>query len=302
MGAVVEDMTTRGLRGVLRFDESMARHTSWRAGGPADRYYEPADLEDLAAFVAGLPADEPLEWIGLGSNLLVRDGGLRGTVIATHGGLDRLELLGPGRVRAEAGVASAKLARFCVNHALAGAEFLAGIPGTVGGALAMNAGAFGSETWSIVEAVETLDRQGTVRRRRAEEYAIGYRSVSGPEGEWFAAGVFHLQAGGPEAGRARIKSLLERRGTSQPIGLPNAGSVFRNPKGDYAARLIEAAGLKSLCEGQACVSEVHANFIINRGGATARDIERLIERLQEAVRGRFGVELEREVRIVGEAS
>jgi UDP-N-acetylmuramate dehydrogenase len=301
MSMVADDMTTHGLRGVLRLDEPMARHTSWRAGGSADRYYEPADLDDLAVFVAGLPADEPLHWVGLGSNLLVRDGGLRGTVIATHGGLDRLELLGPGRVRAEAGVASAKLARFCAGHGLAGAEFLAGIPGTVGGALAMNAGAFGSETWEIVEAVETLDRRGTVRSRRPDEYSVGYRSVSGPADEWFVAGVFRLEPGEAHDGRTRIKSLLERRGASQPIGLPNAGSVFRNPVGDYAARLIEAAGLKGACEGNACVSEMHANFIINCGGATARDIERLIERMRDTVRSRFGIELKREVRIVGEA-
>lgn len=287
-------------RGELLRDEPMAWHTTWRVGGPADRVYIPADLADLAQFLKTLPAAEPLHWIGLGSNLLVRDGGLRGTVVLTSGALSGLDLQPDGTVRAEAGVASAKVARFCVETGLVGAEFLAGIPGTFGGALAMNAGAFGGETWKIVDAVETMDRHGEIRVRRPEEFSIGYRSVKGQPGEWFVAGVLRLVPGDRGEGRTLIKTLLSRRGRAQPTQLPNAGSVFKNPPGDYAGRLIEASGMKGVCEGGACVSELHANFIVNTGKATATDIERLIARVQAAVEQQHGVHLETEVRVIGE--
>ena len=292
--------SSNGLRGTLRLGEPLSRHTSWRVGGPADRYYEPADLDDLIRFMRTLPENEPVYWIGLGSNLLVRDGGVRGTVLCATGRLNELGLIGAGRIRAEAGVACAKLARFCVRQNLQGAEFLAGIPGTVGGALAMNAGAFGGETWRIVAAVETVDRNGQLRTRTPQDYAIGYRSVRGPENEWFVAGHFELVSGEATKGKSLIKSLLAKRGASQPTQLPNAGSVFRNPPGDYAARLIEASGLKGLCEGNACVSELHANFIINRGNATADEIERLIAIVQSRVLAAQNVKLEPEVRVIGE--
>lgn len=288
------------LRGVLRLHEPLARHTSWRVGGPAEHFYEPADIDDLAAYLKSLPPDEVVTWIGLGSNLLVRDGGVRGSVIGVSGRLNGLARLDEVTVRAEAGVASAKLARFCVQNGLAGAEFLAGIPGTVGGALAMNAGAFGGETWPIVSAVETLDRAGERHTRTPQDYVIGYRSVRGPQNEWFIAGHFRLQSDAGNDGKARIKSLLAQRGATQPTQLPNAGSVFRNPPGDHAARLIEACGLKGQCEGRACVSTLHANFIVNQGDATAADIERLIAGMQAQVRAQHGVELIPEVRVIGE--
>ncbi len=288
------------LRGELRTGEPMARYTSWRVGGPADRFYRPVDAEDLAAFLRSLPEGEPLFWLGLGSNLLVRDGGIRGTVIATQGVLDGLDQIDATTVRAEAGVTCAKVARFCARRDLVGAEFLAGIPGTMGGALAMNAGAFGGETWTLVSAVETLDHRGAHHTRAPAEYEVGYRSVRGPEGECFLAAHLHLAAGEGEASLARIKALLEQRNETQPIGLPSCGSVFRNPEGDHAARLIEAAGLKGVCIGGACVSEKHANFIINTGEATARDIEALIELVRRTVHKEYGVELQPEVRIVGE--
>jgi UDP-N-acetylmuramate dehydrogenase len=289
------------LRGQRLQNEPLSRHTSWRVGGPARQLYIPADLDDLAAFLKGLPGDEPLYWVGLGSNLLVRDGGVRGTVVMTSGALNQLTLIGPGRIRAEAGVASAKVARFSVEQGLTQAEFLAGIPGTVGGALAMNAGAFGGETWNIVEAVETIDHHGQRRTRTPADYRIGYRSVQGPAGEWFVAGHFRLTAGDATNGKTLIKSLLARRGASQPTQLPNAGSVFKNPPNDHAARLIEASGLKGTCQGRACVSDLHANFIVNQGGASAADIEQLIARIQAEVEKQHGVRLETEVRIIGEA-
>jgi len=288
------------LRGRLLVNEPMARHTSWRVGGPADRVYVPADIDDLAAFLRTLSPEEPIHWVGLGSNLLVRDRGVRGTVILTSGALSGLALLDETRVRAEAGVPSAKVARFCATHGLGGAEFLAGIPGTVGGALAMNAGAFGGEFWNLVEAVETLDRRGERRTRQASEYAVGYRSVKSPAAEWFVAAHLKLVRGEHAQARALIKSLLARRGATQPTQMPNAGSVFKNPPGDHAARLIEAAGLKGATVGGACVSELHANFIVNAGNATAADIEELIEHVRATVELRFGVRLETEVRVIGE--
>lgn len=303
----------RELRGELRLQEPMARHTSWRAGGCAARAYIPADLDDARAFLASLSQDEPVYLVGLGSNLLVRDGGVRGTVIFTHGVLDRIgmgDYLSPDASRltiyAEAGVPSPRLARFAAMHELAGAEFMAGIPGTVGGALAMNAGCYGGETWRIVANVTTVDRTGRLHQRTRAEYDIGYRTVvlkaagGGIVEEWFIAAQFELPRGDSAHARATIKLLLERRIAAQPLNQPNAGSVFRNPQGDYAARLIEACGLKGHALGGAMISAKHANFIVNTGHARAADIEALIETTRGAVRQKFGIDLEREVRIIGE--
>lgn len=294
--------------------EPMASHTSWRAGGCADRAYIPADLDDLRAFLASLPQHEPVYLVGLGSNLLVRDGGVRGTVIFTHRVLNRIRVedpLTPHASRltifAEAGVPGPRLARFAAAHELGGAEFMAGIPGTVGGALAMNAGCYGGETWNIVGSVTTVDRAGQLRQRTRADYAIGYRTVVlKAEGgriseEWFVAARFELPRGDGAKARTTIKELLGRRIATQPLDQPNAGSVFRNPQGDYAARLIEACGLKGYALGGAMISARHANFIVNTGGARAADIEALIETARGAVKQKFGIDLEREVKIIGEA-
>lgn len=305
-----------GLRGELRLNQPMSRHVSWRAGGCADRVYVPADLADLAGFLNGLPPGEPLWLVGLGSNLLVRDGGLRGTVVLLHGALRELRVQrqdARGAVLyAEAGVASPKVARFAAVHDLEGAEFLAGIPGTVGGALAMNAGCYGRETWEIVDKVLTVDRRGNLRERSPSDYEVGYRHVVLPAGsadasrlplqEWFAAAWLRLPAGDGALARQRIKELLQRRIASQPLGEPNAGSVFRNPPGNFAARLIEDCGLKGYRVGGAMVSPKHANFIVNTGGASASDIEAVIEHCRSTVAARRGVALECEVRIIGEAA
>jgi UDP-N-acetylmuramate dehydrogenase len=209
-------------------------------------------------------------------------------------------LINENTVRAEAGVACAKVARFCARAGLTGAEFLAGIPGTMGGALAMNAGAFGGETWEIIKAVETLDKHGQLSRRTPDEFEISYRHVLGPENEWFVAAELTLECDDVETGQARIKKLLAQRSATQPTQQANAGSVFRNPDNDFAARLIEACGLKGACEGSACVSEKHANFIVNTGGATAADVETLINRVASTVAEQQGVLLKREIHIVGE--
>jgi UDP-N-acetylmuramate dehydrogenase len=293
------------LRGRDQSDEPLARYTSWRCGGRADRLYIPADRDDLALFVRRLPAAEPLTVIGLGSNLLVRDGGVRGTVVMLHTGLAVLEMR-DGLIYAEAGVVSPKVARFAALHERAEAEFLAGIPGTTGGALAMNAGCYGGETWRYVARVETLTRAGMFERRLPSDYAIGYRSVRRADGhgtgDLFTAAWYAFPPGDRTLARMRIRRLLEQRLATQPLELPNAGSVFRNPPNEHAARLIESCALKGCARGAAHVSEKHANFIVNPGGrARAADIEALIEHVRDVVRERTGVDLVPEVQVIGEA-
>lgn len=287
------------LRGTLLLNEPMSRHTSWKIGGPAERMYTPADIEDLALFLSGLPESEPLMFIGLGSNLLVRDGGIEGTVISFKGSLATIELLTGSRISAGAGVSCAKLSRFCHRNNLLGGEFFAGIPGLLGGALAMNAGAFGGEAWSVVETVTTIDRVGNIYTRNKDDYQVDYRSVKGHENEWFVSATMHLQPGDGEQAAQQVKQLLKQRSETQPTGLPSCGSVFKNPPGDYAARLIEASGLKGFRIGDAVVSEKHANFIINAGQAKAADVEALMQYIQQTVKEKYNVQLQSEVRIVG---
>ncbi|HEX2138974.1 MAG TPA: UDP-N-acetylmuramate dehydrogenase [Woeseiaceae bacterium] len=287
------------VRGELRRDEPFARHTSWRVGGAAELWFKPADLEDLAQFLRELDATMPVFWYGLGSNLLVRDGGLKGAVIAAAGVFRDLDRVAPYRVRSGSSVPCTQLARQCIRWGVGPSEFFAGIPGTVGGALAMNAGAHGGETWERVLRVRTIDRQGGIHEREAAEYSVGYRHVGGPPGEWFVEVIFEFDpAVVPRMDT--LKAMLARRKETQPLGLPSCGSVFRNPRGDHAARLIETAGLKGHRIGGAEVSPKHANFIINRGQATAADIEALIDHVQATVARVHGVDLVHEVRIVGE--
>lgn len=287
-------------KGTLMFDASLARYTSWRVGGPADRFYIPADLDDLRSFLQGLTVDAPVYFIGLGSNLLVRDGGVRGTVILMHNVLTQLRVDGE-HIYAEAGVTCAKLAKFCARESKKGAAFFAGIPGTVGGALAMNAGCYGSETWDVVKRVLTIDRHGQLHTRSAAEFVPTYRHIEKPVAdEWFVAAWFEFEAGDRDEAQAEIKALLAKRLASQPLNMPSAGSTFRNPEGDFAARLIEASGLKGFTLGGAQVSEKHANFIVNLGHATAMDIEMLIQHMQETVEAKQGVRLQQEVKILGE--
>ncbi len=312
------------LRGTLKPQEPLSKHTTWRVGGPAEWFYEPADVIDLAHFMQQLPPDIPVFWMGLGSNLLVRDGGITGVVIHTKGLLNTIEWLDNQTVYAQAGVSVPKLARVVAQNNLTGIEFLAGIPGTLGGALALNAGAYGGNIWTYVTSVETLDRHGQRHERTKADYEIGYRQVKGPPNEWFIAATLRLmpyfpaeasspgattppaEASSPAAAEAsspsiKIKALLQKRNETQPIGLPSCGSVFRNPPGDYAGRLIEQAGWKGKGIGGAYVSEKHANFIINQGNATAKDIETLMEQIRESVLKQYGISLVAEVHIVGKS-
>jgi len=295
-------MAAQHTQGTLLLNEPLARYTSWRTGGNADRFYVPTGVEDLSQFLRCLDAQEPVYFIGLGSNLLVRDGGVRGTVVLMHNVLTGLRMDGD-LLYAEAGVTCAKLAKFAAKQHRHGAEFMAGIPGTVGGALAMNAGCHGSETWEIVTKVQTIDRHGVLHERNKPEFDIAYRHVAMADGEplreWFIAGWFELPQGEASEAEQKIKSLLAKRLASQPLNWPNAGSVFRNPPGDFAARLIETSGLKGYRIGDAQVSEKHANFIVNLGEAKAADIEALINHVRETVKARQGIELQQEVRIIG---
>jgi UDP-N-acetylmuramate dehydrogenase len=304
-----ETIQFQGLRGELRRDEPMARHSSWKAGGPADRYFAPADLEDLSMFLGQLPPEEPILFVGLGSNLLVREGGWRGTVILTYAGSKRPRME-DGLLYAEAGVACPRVAHFAADNNLGSAEWLTGIPGTVGGALAGNAGCYGGETWDIVERVVTINRRGQLRRRSSTEFEFGYRrcelktDASSDGDEWFASAHFKLPEGDREESRAIMQALLTKRRSTQPLQLPNAGSVFRNPsEGKTAAKLIQFSGLRKHQIGGARVSEKHANFIVNPGGAgSAADIEALILHVREVVEEKTHVQLIPEVRIVGEAT
>lgn len=285
-----------------RFDEPMSRHTSWHIGGPAEVFFEPRDRADLIAFLRQLPADVPVFWLGLGSNLLVRDGGIRGVVIEAHDALATIERRGATGVYVESGVPCARIARQCAKWNLGPAAFFAGIPGTLGGALYMNAGAFDEETWPRVRAVEVLDRQGVERRRAAGEYSYGYRRLSPPApNEWFLAAELAFDVL-PADSVQSMQALLARRKATQPIGEWSCGSTFTNPPGDHAARLIEAAGLKGYQVGGAVVSDKHANFLLNTGAATARDIEQLVAHIQATVRSQFGVQLTPEFLIAGEAN
>ena len=287
------------LRGQLIENASLAEYSSWQVGGPAQRLYKPADSHDLINFLKTLAQEEPLIFLGLGSNTLVRDGGIKGTVVITQGVLNQLKCLNPLTLYAEAGVASPALARFAARKNLTGAEFLAGIPGTIGGALAMNAGCSGCETWNIVKSVITLNRHGEKKTRLPSEYKIAYRHVSVFPDEFYLAAQFQLKPGTKEKSLAKIRTLLSHRAATQPTNEPNCGSVFRNPPGDYAARLIESCGLKGLKVGAASVSTKHANFIINEGHATAAEIESLIEKITDIVFQIHHVQLIREVRIIG---
>jgi len=291
----------QNIRGEVRLNEPMSKHTSWRVGGVAETFFIPSSLDDLSAFLHELHPAVPVFWFGVGSNLLVRDGGIPGVVIAAARILKDLERVETYAVRAGSGLPCTQLARQCIRWEIGPSEFFAGIPGTVGGALAMNAGAHGGETWERVDSVRTIDRSGVINERAPSEYTVGYRSVTGPSDEWFIEGTFRFDPD-VKPSKETMDNMLERRKATQPLGLPSCGSVFRNPPGDHAARLIEAAGLKGFSIGGAEVSEKHANFIINKDDATATDVEELIEHVRHAVIEKHGIELIHEVRIVGEVA
>ena len=315
------------MKGIYKENESLAPLTSWHIGGPADIYYRPQNIDDLSQFLKAIHAkqdlstanktetlslpdfsnDDPITWLGLGSNVLINDAGIRGLVIhmlANDGNLNVVETKTDSKIiRAEAGITCAKVAKFCAKEGLEGGEFFAGIPGTVGGALAMNAGAFGGETWPRVVQVEVIDRFGEMVKRLPSDYKIAYRSVQRliepTKQEWFTAGYFEIPCGDGKASAQRIKELLRDRNASQPIGVFSCGSVFKNPEGNFAGRLIEASNLKGFSIGGAQISPKHANFILNLGSASAQDILQLIQHIQATVLKEHQVLLQTEVRTLG---
>lgn len=286
--------------GDVRFNEPMAKHTSWRVGGSADIYFKPESIIDLQKFMQQLDCQLAVTFVGLGSNMLVRDGGIRGAVIAPLGGLKGIALQDK-LLCVEAGISCAKFARYCVKNDFVGVDFLAGIPGTIGGAAAMNAGAFGSETWEFIKHITVINRQGELSVINKTELAIEYREINLAKNLWIVSVCFDLNhLTDSEYKHADIKGLLEKRNASQPLGLPSCGSVFRNPNNDFAARLIESSGLKGHGIGKARVSDKHANFIINEGGALASDIEALIEHVQKKVLKETDVALILEAHVMGD--
>ncbi|MGB0955114.1 MAG: UDP-N-acetylmuramate dehydrogenase [Panacagrimonas sp.] len=301
--AQLDDSARLAVRGRLLQNEPMSAHTSWRVGGPAARYFEPADRNDLIAYLRTIPSTEPLLWLGLGSNLLVRDGGWPGSVICLHSALQGLAMAGEQEIFAEAGVHCARLAKFARKNRRAGLGFMAGIPGTVGGALAMNAGAWGAETWPQVQSVEVIWRDGRSQWLEPGAFTYSYRQLSMPsQVAGFLGARFRVLDDADGVHAKQTRQWLDRRKATQPVGRPSAGSTFRNPPGDFAARLIDAAGLKGFAIGGARVSELHANFIITSEGARAADVEQLIEHIRRTVQTQTKTDLIPEVRMVGEAA
>ncbi|MEX2482359.1 MAG: UDP-N-acetylmuramate dehydrogenase [Gammaproteobacteria bacterium] len=299
MNAAFEQHREPRVRGRCRRNEALARHSTWRCGGPAAYYFEPVDRDDLVDFIAQMGADLELLWLGLGSNLLVRDGGVQAAVIATSSHLNAMHWPAPDRLYADCGVTCARLAREAARQDREGLEFLAGIPGTLGGALRMNAGALGSEMWSFVHSVETIDASGHIRSHPAAEFEPRYRGVEGPAG-WFLGATLALPDHAGGRGHQRIREVLAQRSATQPTGQASCGSVFKNPPGDFAGRLIEQCGLKGYRVGGCQVSTMHANFIVNDDAASAADIESLIGHIRAVVAATTGIELETEVQIVGQ--
>ncbi|MDO8953784.1 MAG: UDP-N-acetylmuramate dehydrogenase [Gammaproteobacteria bacterium] len=287
-------------KGVLLSDVSLKPYSYWKIGGNAERFYWPHNLQDLSQFLKQVPANDPITFIGLGSNILVMDAGVEGTVILTQGALKEMTVIDDNKLRVEAGVACAQVARFAARHNRVDGEFFCGIPGTMGGALFMNAGAFGGETWQRVIEVETIDRTGVIRKRPASEFSPHYRHTDGlKEDEWFVAATLQFEIGDGALSLEKIKALLEKRAQTQPTGQPSCGSTFRNPPGNFAAKLIEASGLKGTQIGGLQVSEKHANFLVNVGNASSQDVLDLMALVHNTVLEKFGIDLIPEVKIIG---
>ncbi len=287
-------------QGAWQPNSTLKNHTSLRVGGLGAYLFKPKNRQDLTSALAQIPTDMPITWIGLGSNTLIRDGGNPGVTILTQSGLNQLNIEPENSIIAEAGVSCATMARFCARNHLANAEFWAGIPGTIGGALRMNAGCFNGETWDNLISVTVIDRTGKISQRSPEAFDVSYRSINGlQKDEWFLSATFRLPRGDKITSLATIKQLLARRAATQPTGEYNCGSVFRNPPENFAAQLIESCGLKGMLMGGAMVSTKHANFISNANNASAFDIESLIEHVTNIVLGKTGISLHREVHIIG---
>lgn len=302
------------MRGKLLQNHSLAKYTSWKIGGAADYFYQPADLQDLQVFLQKTPT-LPLTILGAGTNVLISDDGLRGTVIYLRNclkqiGLDLADCAAPRQalseqitLRVEAGVGLSLLLKHCIDLGAIDAIFMSGIPGTVGGALAMNAGANGGSIWQYIKAVEVINQYGQIVTKDVKEFNASYRHIDGLENNtWFVAAYlnFNTTKDQNKIGQAKqtIINYLQKRKDTQPLDLPNCGSVFRNPPNDYAARLIEASGFKGRQIGGAQISPKHANFIVNQGDAIACDVLQLMQGVMIKVKQDHNIELIPEVRII----
>ena len=279
-------------------NESLSRHTSWKVGGPADVFFIPDNRQDLSQFLSQNKGNS-VTWLGNGTNVLVRDGGIRGVVISTKKSINKITMAAGNSCRAEVGASCMDLALFAEKNEMGPAAFFSGIPGSIGGALTMNAGSFGHETWEFVESVEVIDEVGIIHHLDPKEFKFSYRSVEFPFPLWFVSCLMKF----PESEtttKSELKAMRDQRIKTQPLTEDTCGSVFKNPKPDHAGDLIERAGLKGYKIGGCSISTKHANFIVNEGTATSADIEKLIRHVQNVVKTKFDVDLETEVRIIGE--
>lgn len=283
----------------LRFEEPMSKHTSFRIGGNVEVMAFPKDREELARIIkTSVLLDCNFAILGAGTNVLAPDAGIRGLVICLKDCMDGMELLEGSRIRVMAGVTMTRAAVFAANHGLSGMEFAHGIPGSIGGGVYMNAGAYGGEIARICESVEVMDRRGEIRIVTNEEMSFSYRhSILEDNGDIVISAVFKLIPGSVEEIRTKMKELMGKRSASQPLDLPSAGSAFKRPVGGYAAALIDQSGLKGYQVGGAAISRKHAGFAVNVGSATAEDVKALLRDVSDQVFDNSGIRLEPEIRI-----
>jgi UDP-N-acetylmuramate dehydrogenase len=289
------------VRGKLLVDEALAPFTWFRVGGPADVVFLPADEQDLADFLKALDPAVPVLAIGVGSNLLVRDGGVEGVVIRLGKGFNTVEPLGDSRIKAGSAVPDAILARKAADAGIAGLEFYAGIPGTIGGAVIMNAGCYGSETVNVVKSVRVMDRAGQVRTLATSDLHYTYRHSALQDGEILIVldAIFEGTADEPSEIKSRMRAITERRETTQPIREKTGGSTFKNPEGHSSWKLVDEAGWRGRLYGGAMFSPLHSNFLINTGEATAADLEGLGDTVRADVRAKTGIQLDWEIKRIG---
>ena len=280
------------------YNELLSKHTAWKVGGPADIFFTPQNRDDLSNFLKSNQGKQ-ITWLGNGTNVLVRDGGIRGAVISTKKSIDKINMETKNSCRVEAGASCMDLALFAERNQLGPAAFFSGIPGSIGGALTMNAGSFGMETWDFVKEVEVINEKGDISFLEKESFDIAYRTVTFPFRLWFLSCSMFLSSD-EETTKDNLIELRNQRIKTQPLSEDTCGSVFKNPPGNYAGALIEGSGLKGFKIGSASISKKHANFIVNQGGATAGDIENLINHTRQVVKKNYDIDLQLEVRIMGE--
>ena len=280
------------------YNELLSKHTAWKVGGPADIFFTPQNRDDLSNFLKSNHGKQ-ITWLGNGTNVLVREGGIRGAVISTKKSIDKINMETKNSCRVEAGASCMDLALFAEKNQLGPAAFFSGIPGSIGGALTMNAGSFGMETWDLVKEVEVINEKGDISFIEKESFDIAYRTVTFPFRLWFLSCSMFLSSD-EETTKDNLIELRNQRIKTQPLSEDTCGSVFKNPPGNFAGALIEGSGLKGFKIGSASISEQHANFIVNEGGATADDIENLIEYTRQVVKKNYDIDLQLEVRIMGE--